>query len=129
MFTSYSISCVFGLPCDAHTHCDVGVGAERDTFLAGLAKDVVHADEEVVALRMDVHHISHACSKAACRKADASVKPLEGFPVGAQSALGPREVAVDACGADESEGHLAVDRQCVFASGGDCGADACRPAL
>ena len=129
MFTSYSISCVFGLPCDAHTHCDVGVGAERNELLAGLAQYVVHADEEVVAPRMDVQHVAHACREAVHCEAHASVEPFQRLPVGAQSALGPREVAVDACGADESEGHLAVDRQCVFASGGDCGTDARRPAL
>ena len=52
------------LPSDAHTQCHTGIGAERDKLLAGLAQDVVHADEEVVTLRMDVEHVTQTGGKS-----------------------------------------------------------------
>ena len=37
---------------------------DRREFLKLLSEQVVHADEEVVALRVDVEHPAHACREA-----------------------------------------------------------------
>ena len=83
------LSVEISLPSDAHTHGNVGVGAERNTLFARLAQDMVHTDKEVVAFRMDVQYITHACRETVYGKIDAAVEPLQWLPVCTQSPFSP----------------------------------------
>ena len=111
------------LPCHAHAECYTGVGTERNKLLAGLAKYMVHAQIEVVALGMNVEHPTETGGKAAHSHVDAAVKPLGRCPVGTQSALSPGIVTVETGAAEEAEGQFAINRQRIFTPHIDGGTD------
>ena len=102
------------LPRDIHTHSQAGIGGHRNELLGCLAEDVVHADEEVEALGMDVDKPTHAGSKAVDAEVNTTINPLEGFPVGAQACIGPRIRTTETTAAEETEGNLAIDRQVIL---------------
>ena len=90
-------------PCNAHTHCDAGIRTERYAFLARLAKDMIHTDEEIIALRMDVENITHTCRETVYSEVHTAVEPLQRLPVGTQSAFSPRISSLDAGAAQKTE--------------------------
>ena len=102
------------LPGNAHTHSDAGIGTKRNELLTGLTQDVIHTDEEVVTLRMDVQDVTHAGCKTADGKVDTTIQPLQWFPVGTKSTLAPGIVTIDAGATQETERQLIIRRQTVL---------------
>ena len=86
---------------------------------------MVHADEEVEALGMDVDKPTHTGSKAVDAEVDTTINPLEGFPVGAQACIGPRIRTTETTAAEETEGNLAIDGQVIFHTKVHGAANAC----
>ena len=64
-------------PRHVHADGDAGVGTQRDELLTGLAQKMIHADEEIIAARMDIQHPTHAGRKAVHGEVNAAIQPAQ----------------------------------------------------
>ena len=104
------------------------VRAKRYKLLACLAEDVVHTHKDVHTLRVNVQYPAAACGEAVYGKVHTTVNPLQRSNVGAQAALSPCILAVEAGRAKEAEVQLAVERECILATEVKRSAYTCRAA-
>ena len=98
---------------DVHAHAQRGVAAQRDHLFADLADEVVHAEEDVETLGMDIDDPSHAGGERVGGQVHAAVEPVEWFPVGTEAAFCPGVLTAEACGAEQSEVYLLIAGQCI----------------
>ena len=76
-------------PCDIHTHVEAYVRIERNHRSAGLAKQVVHANEEVEARGVNIEYPAHRGAERACGKVDAAIEPVQWLVVGTETTFAP----------------------------------------
>lgn len=119
----YVLRC-FYLERNVETQVHTCVRAERNELLAHLAKDMIHTDEHVEALRMHVENPSAACCVAVQGEVYAAVNPLQRRYIGAQTTLRPCVLAIEACRAEQTELELAIEREGVFGANVERSADA-----
>ena len=89
---------------------------------------MVHTDEQVEALWVDVEYPSEAGTKGANAEVDAAGEPFQGCYVGRKAEVGPGVLAVDACRVHQAEGEVPVVREDVLTGEVHGCAEACGPA-
>ena len=104
------------LESNVHAEVDTGIRTEGYTLLRLLTQDMVHTDEKVHGLGMDVQYPAGAGGIVVQGHTDTAIQPLQWFPVGAQTSLCQRERSIKALLEQESECHSLVHGQLVFST-------------
>lgn len=108
---------------EVDTEVEGGVGVEGYKLFGDLTECVVHAQEEVEALRVHTDHPTECGAIGSDAEIDIGREAFHGGDIGRESCLGPGVASGNAGAAEEAESELAVIGKGVLGAEVECGVE------